>query len=103
MVLEESSKTRAASSRTESSSRRRELHLTPEQCRGARAMLNMSARELARRSKIGVGTLGNFETGRCKPIPSTIAAIKRTLEDAGIVFMNSGGDPGLILRGRTGF
>ena len=60
-------------------------------------MLNLSAKELARLSRVGEGTIGNFETGRCKPIPSTIAAIRAALEAAGAVFQH-GDYPGVMLK-----
>ena len=63
-----------------------------EQCRGARAMLDMTREELAVRSHVAQGTIADFESGRGQPIRSTIEALQRTLEAAGVVFVAENGE-----------
>lgn len=65
----------------------------------ARAALNWGVRELARAANVGVNTISSFETGNRKPIPATLAAIQRALEEAGVEFISeNGGGPGVRLR-----
>ena len=71
--------------------------MSPDQCRAARAFLAWSQQELARRAKVGLSTLRDFEARRRKPIPNNLAAIKTALEAAGIEFTN-GDVPGVRLR-----
>ena len=62
------------------------------QIRAARALLAMSASELARRAGVGWATVQRFE--RAEGVPDsrsgTLQRIKETLEDAGVTFL---GDP----------
>ena len=69
------------------------MDITPDQCRGARGLLNMTQSELATKSGVSVGTVINFETGERQPIRAVIEAIRKALEDAGIEFIpeNGGG------------
>jgi transcriptional regulator with XRE-family HTH domain len=80
--------------------------ITPEQCRGARAMLGWSRDDLAQKSKVGVATLADFEAGKRTPYPRTLADIRDALEDAGVEFIDeNGGGAGVRLaakrRGRS--
>jgi transcriptional regulator with XRE-family HTH domain len=75
--------------------------LTPEQCRGARAMLGWSRDDLAEKAKVGVATLADFEAGKRSPYPRTLADIRGTLEAAGVDFIaENGGGPGVRLAKR---
>ena len=65
--------------------------LSPEQCRGARAMLAISAAGLAASAQVARPTITRFETGRSIPWPSNLAAIRRALEAAGIEFLAHNG------------
>ncbi len=58
--------------------------LSPEQCRAARAWLGWSQDDLAKRARIGVSTLKDFETGKRAPMRNNIEAIRSALEGAGI-------------------
>ena len=79
-----------------------EKHITPDQSRGARAMLGWSRERLAERSKVANATLADFEAGKRKPYDRTIADIRRALEEAGIEFIpENGGGPGARLRKRA--
>lgn len=80
------------------------MSITAVQSKMARAALGWSTSELAKRAQVGVATVNRFETGQAIPIPSTLAAIKRAMEDAGIQFIpENGGGPGVRLqRGNSG-
>ena len=73
--------------------------LTPEQSRAARALVEWSQHELASRSNLGPSTIRDFEKGRRVPTTNNLAAIRRALETAGVVFISeNGGGPGVRLR-----
>ena len=64
--------------------------ITAEQIRGARAMLRWSAKALADRSGLGIATIQRMEATRGVPTSSArnVEIIQRTLEDAGIHFID---------------
>jgi transcriptional regulator with XRE-family HTH domain len=65
----------------------------------ARAALDWGIRDLAREARVGVNTVARFEAGQAIPIPATLAAIQRALEEAGVEFISGdGGGPGVRLR-----
>jgi transcriptional regulator with XRE-family HTH domain len=85
--------------------------MSPEQCRAARAWLNWTQQELARRAGVGLSTVRDFEKGERTPIPNNLAAIQRAIEGAGIrlVFRDDGeaagievSDPGKTAQRRRG-
>lgn len=73
--------------------------ITPEQIRGARAMLGLTQAELAGRASISTTGLNNIERGMSDPKASTLRALQEALETAGIIFEPSGslipGGPGV--------
>jgi transcriptional regulator with XRE-family HTH domain len=77
--------------------------LTSEVIRAARALLRWEQRQLAEASLVSLPTIKRLEA---KPGPlfahaSTLAALTRALEAAGIEFINeNGGGPGVRLRNR---
>lgn len=76
------------------------MTITPEQCRAARGLLNWSQPTLAEMLGVARSTIANFERGASDPYPKTLAAIRATLEAAGVVFID-GDDtigPGVQLR-----
>jgi DNA-binding XRE family transcriptional regulator len=60
--------------------------MTPEQCRAARAWLDMSQGDLAKAAGVGLSTVKDFESGKRTPLPSTQTAMRVVLERAGIGF-----------------
>ena len=73
--------------------------LTPAQCRAARALLDWSQQALADAAKIGNATIRNFESGKTAPQNATLAMIRQTLVEAGVIFIAENGEgPGVRLR-----
>lgn len=64
--------------------------IAPTQIRAARAMLGIPQSELAERSGISKTGLANIESGKADPKASTLTAIQRALEAAGIRFTEWG-------------
>jgi predicted transcriptional regulator len=60
--------------------------LTYQQIRGARAMLDITQSELARRAGMSKTALHSIERGKSDPKASTLRAIQRVLEAAGAEF-----------------
>ena len=57
----------------------------------ARAAVGWSTRDLAERAKVGATTVNRFEVEARVPINSTLAAMKRAFEAAGIEFLDGDG------------
>lgn len=73
--------------------------ITPQQIRGARAMLGITQAELANTAGISTTALNNIERGAADPKASTLGAIQRALEAAGVIFVPGNGEgPGVRLR-----
>src|SRR6516164_7615240 len=75
--------------------------LTSEQIRGARAMLRIEQRDLAEQSGVSLETIKRIERtpGAVSAYASTVDAIRRALEAAGVEFIpENGGGPGARLR-----
>jgi transcriptional regulator with XRE-family HTH domain len=72
--------------------------MSPEQCRAARGWLDWTQQELARRAGVGLSTVRDFEKGERTPIPNNLAAIRRAVENEGIllIFDESGNATGLM-------
>ena len=78
--------------------------LTSDQIRAARALLRWSAQDLAVKSAVGLSTVQRMEraTGVPAALGKNIAAIQRTLEAAGVEFIDIGnGGPGVRLKTRS--
>lgn len=58
--------------------------LSPEQCRAARGWLSWSQDDLAKRAKVGLSTLKDFENGKRTPMRNNLEAIRHTIEAAGL-------------------
>jgi DNA-binding XRE family transcriptional regulator len=62
-------------------------------------MLDLTQIELARAAEISETAVVDFETGRSKPKAITLARMRSSLEDAGIIFVEENGEgPGVRLR-----
>jgi hypothetical protein len=74
--------------------------LTSAQIRAARALLRWSAEDLARESAVGITTIRRAELAdghTSMTVPNDLA-IRRALEEAGVVFIDEdGGGPGVRL------
>ena len=77
---------------------------TADQIRAARALLRLSAAQLARMAGVAASTIARCEAGSGIPAVGirTLQKIQQALEDAGIEFTreNAGGGPGVRLRRR---
>jgi len=62
-------------------------------------MLNLTQAELAARAGISTTGLNNIERGVSDPKASTLSAIQRVLEEAGVEFTN-GTEPGVKLKSK---
>jgi hypothetical protein len=78
--------------------------LTSAQIRAARSLIRWRAEDLARESKIGLATIRRAELakGETSMTAANDLAIRRTLETAGVEFIDEdGGGPGVRLRKRS--
>ncbi|MCW2242266.1 helix-turn-helix domain-containing protein [Azospirillum canadense] len=72
--------------------------ITAAQIRAARALLNMKQASLAAAAGVSLATLNNIERGVSAPRVSTLVALQRALEDAGVRFIDGDGEgPGVRL------
>jgi DNA-binding transcriptional regulator YiaG len=69
--------------------------MTPEQCRAARAWLDISQDALAGAAHVSQSTVRDFEKGRRGPVPNNLAAIRAALEIRGIAFSAMDGSDAL--------
>jgi ribosome-binding protein aMBF1 (putative translation factor) len=58
--------------------------MSPEQCRAARAWIGWSQQDLAKRAKVGLSTVKDFENHSRTPIANNLAAMQSALETGGI-------------------
>jgi transcriptional regulator with XRE-family HTH domain len=73
--------------------------ITPAQCRGARALLEMTQPELAGLAELGLSTIVDFEKSRRHVSAEAIRSIRKALLKAGVDFIDeNGGGPGVRLR-----
>lgn len=76
--------------------------IQPAQIRAARALLGITQAELAAGAGISTTALNNIERGAADPKASTLTAIQKALEEAGVVFVpENGHGPGVRLRKRS--
>ena len=61
--------------------------MSPEQCRAARAWIGWSQQDLAKRAKVGLSTVKDFENDKHKPIANNLNAIQKAIEAAGIMLL----------------
>jgi ribosome-binding protein aMBF1 (putative translation factor) len=60
--------------------------MSPEQVRAARNWLAWTQAQLAAQARVGLSTIKDYESGKRTPIENNVAAIKATLEKAGMKF-----------------
>lgn len=58
--------------------------LSPQQSRAARAWLDWSQDDFAKKAGVSLSTVRDFEKGKRNPIANNLLAMQRALEDAGI-------------------
>jgi transcriptional regulator with XRE-family HTH domain len=70
------------------------------QIRAARALLDWTARETAVRSGVSLATIQRLERQTGIPVshPRTLVDLQRAFEEAGIEFIGTPEEPGVILR-----
>ncbi|WP_211230448.1 helix-turn-helix domain-containing protein [Inquilinus limosus] len=68
------------------------MTITAAQVRAARALLNLTQRELAERSKVSHRTIVHLEADERQPVPATLSAIRQALEAAGVIFIDENGE-----------
>jgi predicted transcriptional regulator len=75
------------------------LLIIGRQLRAARALLGMAQIELSKRSRVAIGTIRRMESfdGEVGARTSTLSQVQKTLEKAGVEFLNDG-QPGVRLR-----
>jgi DNA-binding XRE family transcriptional regulator len=71
-------------------SRYHSLMLAPEQSRAARAWLDWSQEDLAKKAQVSLSTIRDFEKGRRTPIKNNLDAIRLALEMAGVSLLFRG-------------
>ena len=73
--------------------------LAPEQSRAARAWLEWSQEDLAKRASVALSTVRDFEKGRRTPIANNLEAIARVLKSEGVelLFDNTGKPRGIAV------
>jgi ribosome-binding protein aMBF1 (putative translation factor) len=64
--------------------------LAPEQSRAARAWLDWSQEDLAKKAQVSLSTIRDFEKGRRTPIKNNLDAIRLALEMAGVSLLFRG-------------
>jgi predicted transcriptional regulator len=74
--------------------------LTPRQLRAARALIGWSREALADESGVPAITTRQFETGQTDPKLTTVNKWRRTLEKAGVIFIDPTTEhgPGVMLK-----
>jgi transcriptional regulator with XRE-family HTH domain len=75
--------------------------MSPEQCRAARAWLGWTIADLATRAHVGISTISSFEAADRTPIQNNLDAIRRALEEEGIIFTYTPKGEPLGLAGKT--
>lgn len=65
------------------------MSLTPQQCRAARALLDLSQDDLALRARLDINALQGFEAGGAA-LDESIEALQTALEEAGALMIPTG-------------
>ncbi len=67
------------------------MEITPGQCRAARALLNWTQDELAKKVGVALRTIRDFENERRQPLKVVRSSIQQAFEQAGIEFLEHDG------------
>lgn len=70
--------------------------ISADQCRAARAILNMEQNALAAAAAVSRGVIIDFEKGRRTPGRNNLSAIQTALELAGVEFINDERGEGVV-------
>ncbi len=73
------------------SSQKLETILTPDQLRAARALVNVTQHDVAKRAGISRNAINNFERGHVVPRIETLKILRQTMELYGVEFEGSNG------------
>lgn len=74
--------------------------MNADQCRAARALLDLTRTDLSRLAEVGLNVIGKFETGQTVPRPKTISKLRCAFRTMGIRFINDDDGVG-VRRGST--
>lgn len=74
--------------------------ITSAQVRAGRALLGLTAAQLAETAQVGVATIRRFESQDAyAPTAANLSAIRTALEAAGVIFIDQNGEgPGVRLK-----
>ncbi len=67
------------------------MEITPGQCRAARALLNWTQDDLAKKVGVALRTIRDFENERRQPLKVVRSSIQQAFEQAGIEFLEHEG------------
>jgi len=76
--------------------------VTPREIRAARALLGWTRQKLADRAVVSLNSVVRFEQAVVDPRTSTVEALRRALERAGVTFLSQGqnGVEGVMVRSK---
>ncbi|NIA69873.1 helix-turn-helix transcriptional regulator [Pelagibius litoralis] len=74
--------------------------ISPDICRAARYLVNLSQQELAAAAGVARSTVAEFERGARVPVTDNVTAMRKALEAAGVTFIpaDDAAGPGVRLR-----
>ena len=77
-----------------------ETELSPDLCRAARNLLDLSQLDLAEAAGVGRSTVADSERGARRPTPANLTFLRDALEAAGVIFIGAdeAAGPGVRLR-----
>lgn len=61
--------------------------MTPAQLRAARALIDITLRDLAKDAEIGFVALNRYERGKSQMLPESMERVQAALERRGVVFI----------------
>jgi transcriptional regulator with XRE-family HTH domain len=76
--------------------------MNSQQSRAARGLLKWSQRQLADASGIALSTVADFENDKREPRADNLIAVRRALENAGVIFESDSKHVGVKLKVKRG-